>query len=281
MLMGGITLFLLNKGQGLRAEAGYVSFTIIFFIAFISRMICLMYLKKMYEPPQTIKEEHRFTILDFLKRLRRSNFGRFVIFVAAVNFTVYMVSPFFAVYMLRDLDFNYMVYTIVTIAAQLTMFSSMRVWGLHADRVGNRKILKTTSVFIPFIPILWLFSHNVIYLIMVQIFAGFIWAGFNLSASNFIYDAVTPPKRTRCIAYFNVINGLAIFCGAAAGGYLLKVLPPLFGYRILTLVLISGILRGMAAFLCSYIREVRSVREISSRELFYSIIGLRRISIEE
>lgn len=250
-------------------------FSYIFAIAFIARMVSWNYLNKMYEPPLTIKDEHRFTFIDFLKRARMSNFGRFVLFVAAMNFSVYMVSPFFTVYMLRDLAFNYMTFTLITMAATLTMYISMKPWGLHADHVGNKKILRFTSIFIPVIPLLWLFSHNVLYLVIIQIFSGFMWAGFNLSASNFIYDAVTPQKRTRCIAYFSVINGLAIFIGATTGGFLSRILPPLVGYRILMLALISGILRVFAAILCSYVKEVKKVREISSRELFYSIIGLR------
>lgn len=252
-----------------------VGFSYIFAVALVSRIISWHYLKKMYEPPLAIKDEHRFTIIDFLKRARKSNFGRFVLFIASVNFSVFMVSPFFTLYMLRDLGFNYMTFTIVTMAATLTMFISMKPWGLHADHVGNRKILKLTSLFIPLIPMLWIFSHNVLYLVVIQIFSGFIWAGFNLSASNFIYDAVTPQKRTRCIAYFSVINGIAIFMGATTGGLLSKILPPLLGYRILMLALISGILRIFSILLCSYVREVRKVREVSSLELFYSIIGLR------
>ena len=132
-----------------------------------------------------------------------------------------------------------------------------------------------TSIFLPVIPFLWLLSHNVIYLVLVQIFAGFFWAGFNLSVSNFIFDAVSPEKRTRCIAYFNVVNGTALFSGALIGGFLMKWLPALLGYKILALALISGLLRIGSALLAGRVREVRSVREVSARDLFYSVIGVR------
>lgn len=247
-------------------------FMVIFTIAFLSRLVSWYYLTKMYEPPLTIRDEHRFTFLDFIKRMRNSNFGKFVIFVSTMNFAVYLASPFFAVYMLRDLRFNYLVYTIITMTAMVTTLAMMNAWGAHADKVGNRRVLRLTSFFLPFIPMLWVFSHRIFYLLMIQVFAGFFWAGFNLSASNFIYDAVTPEKRTRCIAYFNAINGLAMFLGAASGGYLVRVLPPIFGYNLLTLFLISGILRFVAVALCSFVKEVREVKDISNLELFYSVI---------
>lgn len=275
IFIAGYILYLSKKMAG--EKAAYLGFTIIFFAAFIARLCSWYFLTKMHEPPLAIKDEHRFSFLDFLKRLRKSNFGRFAIFVASMNFSVYLASPFFSVYMLKDLKFNYLAYTIVHMTATLTVILMMNSWGLHADRVGNRRVLRLTSIFIPFIPMLWLFSHNLVYLIFVQIFAGFFWSGFNLSASNFIYDAVTPQKRTRCIAYFNVINGFAMFSGAMIGGSLVKVLPSLLGYRMLTLLVISGILRLFAAVFCSFIKEVRQVRETSNLELFYSIVGLRPI----
>ena len=271
MLLAGLLLHAFRNSP----SGAFTGFTIIFTIAFISRVISWKFLTKMYEPPLHVKPEHRFTMRAFLKRIRRSNFGRFVMFVATVNFAVYMASPFFAVYMLRDLHFNYLIYTVVIMTATLTIFLMMKVWGSRADLVGNRRVLRLTSYFIPFVPILWLFSQNVAYLVAIQVFAGFFWAGFNLSASNFIYDAVTPEKRTRCIAYYNVINGIAIFSGAMTGGFLAKCLPPIFGSRLLSLFLLSGLLRFAALPICSTIKEVRQVKHVSSLELFYSIMTAR------
>jgi MFS family permease len=250
-------------------------FTIIFSAACAARFISSYFLTRMYEPVLAIKPEHRFTMRAFLKRITRSNFGRFVIFVAVINFAVFLSAPFFAVYMLRDLGFSYLTYTIVTMTATLTIFTMMRLWGSHADHVGNRRIMRLTSYFIPFVPILWLVSHNVAYLIAIQFFGGFFWAGFNLAASNFMFDAVTPEKRTRCIAYYNVINGIAISAGAIAGGFLAKSLPPVFGNRILSLFLLSGLVRFAALPICSTIREVRQVKHVSNTELFFSVMTAR------
>ncbi len=278
MFIAGLILSLFRKELPFGDANGglkFLGFTIIFSIAFITRLVSWNFLIKMYEPVLVIKAEHRFTFLDFIKRVLKSNFGRFAIFASCMNFSVYVASPFFAVYMIRDLGFGYLAYTVIMMASTLTALSMMHVWGKYADSAGNVRVLKLSSVFLPAIPFLWLFSHNMIYLIAVQIFAGFFWAGFNLSLTNFIYDAVTPEKRTRCIAYFNVMNGTAIFCGAAIGGYLASVLPPLGGFRIPSLLLVSGILRFLASMLSSRVREVRKVKDISNIELFYSIMGLR------
>jgi len=199
-----------------------------------------------------------------------------VVFVASLNFCVYLASPFFSVFMLRDLKFNYLTYTIVVIVVTAAQILTIDRWGRHADRVGNLKVIRLTSLFIASLPLWWIFCRHPVYLVFIQLLGGFAWAGFNLCATNFIYDAVTPEKRTRCVAYFNVSTGVAIFVGASSGGFLVNVLPELFGYRILSLFLLAGILRFLVIFLFSgKIREVRSIEHISSRDLFYSIIGLR------
>ncbi len=116
---------------------------------------------------------------------------------------------------------------------------------------------------------------------MIQIFSGFFWAGFNISVSNFIYDAVTPAKRSRCIAYFNVVNGTSIFLGAVLGGKLALILPAFNGYKLLTLFLVSGILRIIPAGLSFIIKEVRPVHKMRNREIFYYITGFRPDSINK
>ena len=271
MLLAGLILHLC--GNILRAPMA--GFTVIFSVAFVARLVSAYFLTRMYEPPLEIRPEHRFTMLSFLGKIWRSNFGRFVIFVALVNFATFMAAPFFAVYMLDELGFSYLAYTLVTMTATLTIFSMMRLWGSHADHVGNRRVLRLTSYFIPLNPILWLFSHNVAYLIAIQFFAGFFWSGFNLSASNFIYDSVTPEKRTRCIAYYNVVTGIAIFAGAMTGGVLARNLPPVFGSRLMALFLVSGLVRFAVLPVCSMIREVRQVKRVSNFELFISVMTAR------
>lgn len=269
--------FLAGCGGAAAAYAPVAGFTIIFTIAFCARLVSWQYLVKMYEPRLEIRDEHRFTIFDFLKRVRKTNFGRFVIFMAAMNFMVNVSGPFLPVYLLKDLRFNYLTYTIVTLTVTLTIFFMMNWWGLHADHIGNRRLIRLSSLFLPLVPVMWMLARTPAALIVIQVISGFFWAGFNLSSSNFIYDAVTPEKRTRCIAYYNVVNGLAITVAAVTGGFLLSVVPPVWGSKVVPLFIISAVGRAVVAVFLPRFKEVRAVKHISHRDLFYSIIGLRPI----
>jgi MFS family permease len=260
----------------------YSGFAVIFGGAFIFRLISWNFLRKMYEPHLEHKQEHRFSIIDFLAKLHQSNFAKFVIFVALMNFSVNLAAPFFAVLMLRDLQFNYLIYSLIVISATFTIYLTISRWGRQADKIGNLKIIRFTSQLMGLIPLLWIINRHPAFLIFAQIFSGFIWAGFNLCTSNYILDAVTPQKRTRCIAYFNVLNGIALCCGALLGGFLIQFLPPLLGYQILTLFLISALLRiGIGFYLPRKLKEVRPIEKVKSNKLFYSMIRVRpRLGIE-
>lgn len=251
-------------------------FLVIFSLAALSRFISWYFLTRMYEPPFITTKESYFSFFDFIKRFRKSNFAKFVIFVAALNFCVNVASPFFSVFMIKDLKFNYLTYTVVVISVAITQIFTFDRWGKHADKVGNVKVLRFTSFFIASLPLWWVINHNPVYLIFAQIISGFAWSGFNLCATNFIYDAVTPEKRTRCIAYFNVMTGAALCLGALLGGYLVNILPEFSGYKILSLFLLSSLMRfSVALYFSGKIKEVRSAQKISSKDLFYSVVGIK------
>jgi MFS family permease len=199
-----------------------------------------------------------------------------VVFSGCLTFATYMAAPFFAVFMLRDLQLSYLTYMALQVGSSLAALVALPLWGRHADLVGNVRVLRLSSFLASLIPMFWLLSHNPAYLMLVNLFAGFSWSGVSLSAGNFIYDAVTPQKRVRCIAYFNVINGLALFLGSSLGGFLASRLPPLFGHRLLGLFALSCSCRLFFYLLLSRsFREVRAAHEVSIQELFFSVVGIR------
>lgn len=270
MLLAGSVLYMTKP------YSPVVGFFIIFLVGAISRFVSAGYLSRMLDVPQRKDPANDFTFLMFLARFRESNFVKFVAFVSSLTFAAYLAGPFFVVFMLRDLQMSYLTYTALQVAATLAGLLALPLWGRHADLVGNVRVLKLTAFLATLIPIFWLISHNVLYLVFVQMLAGFAWSGVNLCATNFIYDAVTSQKRVRCISYFNAINGAAIFLGSALGGYLASRLPPMGGYPLLSLFAISFLIRLLVyGLLYGRFREVRPSQEVSLQELFFSVVGVR------
>lgn len=260
-LIGLVTVassFLAGYILHLFKKESITGFVVIFFLAMISRYISCYFLSKMYEPRLEIRREHYFSFIDFARRLNKGNFGKYVIFHSSFSFAVYLASPFFPVFMLRDLGFSYITYTILTTTVPIASMLAVSYWGRRADIIGNKWVISICCLVISLLPSLWLVCREVYFLIIIQILAGIFWAGFNLCSSNFIYESVTPEKRTRCISYFNTLNGLAICAGNLLGGFLATHLPPVFGYRLLGLFFLSSFLRIITSTLL--LRRVKEIR---------------------
>lgn len=245
-----------------------LAFSILFSIAAVFRLISANFLRKHYEPKIELKKGYYFSFFQFLKKAPKNNFGRFVIFTTLIYFSAQIAGPFFAVYMLKDLGFEkmpngYIIYTLINISATVFSLLTMQIWGKFSDKYGNLTILKICSYLLPLIPILWIFSPSPIYLILVpQVVSGIAWAGFNLGASNFIYDTVTVQRRGICVAYFNLMNGIGIFVGGILGGFLAHILQISFMNILLFIFLISGVARLITAVIfLPTLKEVKIVKK--------------------
>lgn len=260
---GGILQLLTGNTQ--------LAFTIIFIGAMGSRLTSVYFLSRMYEPLSTVVQRRsQDSLLVVSRGLLSSNTGRFIVYCALINLTMTMAGPFFTPYMLRELKFNYMTYTIINSTAGLATIGFMTWWGKRTDKAGNIRTLKFTSLLIPFVPILWSASRNFWWLTVVQVFAGFAWAGFQLSSSVFIFDASPQENRTRYVALYNALIFFGVSIGSLIGGILAPHLPVLMGSSFLSIFLLSGLSRIVVVFLfVPRISEVRDVPKISTRELLF------------
>ncbi|MEM3370087.1 MAG: MFS transporter [Candidatus Woesearchaeota archaeon] len=260
----------------------YYGFGIVFTIAFISKIVSWHYMRKMTEKPILIDQQSRFSFFEFVKKMPTNNFGRFILFISIYDIAVYMGAPFFTAYMLKELGMNLWVYTLVNGASTIFGFLVMTYWGKYTDIFGNKKIIIITSFLIPLVPLLFILWGNPYYLFAVNAFSGFVWAGYNLSCSNFMFDSVTPKKRVRAIAYYNIIDGVTMFLGATLGAFLLTRFPSGVSIGALSLskykmvLLLSALARfSIALAYAGRIKEVRlGTPQVGEDELFLKLIAV-------
>ena len=242
-----------------------IGFAIISLISAIGRFISLYFLVKQYEPKSKIEKESYFSFIQFLKKAPFNNYGKFVFYVGLMTLATNFAGPFFTVYMLKELNYSYAWFMAVNLAGTLFTIMSIPFWGKIGDKYGNKTLLKIGGIVVIFNPIFWIFSGNPIYLIFTaQLFAGFGWAAFNLGASNYIYDAVTPQRRAICVAYYTMINGICVFIGASSGGLFAQYVHVNFMNIFLLIFLISGILRGIISII--FLPKIKEVRKNVKKE---------------
>jgi MFS family permease len=282
-----MTAALLGSGfiaNGFR-EAGrtLAGFGVIFGIAAAARLICIPLIRRHYDAPMDLRHsEESFTFRDFLFGFRSSNFTRFTFAIGLMNGTANIAGPFFAVYMLRDLQWSYLQYTLNILAFLISQTLFVRWWGEIGDRHGNRAVLVATSCLLPVLPMLWLFSTSYPFLLMVQVMAGACWSGFNLSATNFIYDAVEQRRRARAFSYYSLVNGCFSVTGAMLiGGFVAEHAPSVFNLGLAHVTLrsslpvvfaVSGIARALtAAIMLPLFSEVRKTEPISTVRILWRL----------
>ena len=264
----------------------WIGFGILFTIAFFGRLASWYFLSRQYEPGYVVKKDDIFSFKDFLKRVPETNFGNFVIFRSLMAFAIMIASPFFAVYMLRDLNFNYIQYTTIILTPMTIKVLTMTYWGEYADKFGTKKIMFISAFLIGLIPLEWLifgyFYANTPYIfyliILAESLSGFAWAGFELTTFDYMLETAKPGKRTRAFAYFNVLFGFAVLVGGLLGAYLTYEIPDISYHGIfipamLMIFFISAIMRcSVAIYFVNKMHEVRIDSPTSERQIFFDLI---------
>ncbi|MDD4872470.1 MAG: MFS transporter [Kiritimatiellae bacterium] len=275
MVGGGIILWWCNL-----KNFTWLGFGIIFTTAAAARIYSSYLLNLHYDPPFNPSKEDYFSFWDFIRKTPQSNFAKFTLAVASINGLTNIAGPFFSVYMLRDLNWNYIQFTVNTIGFLVGQLVFISWWGMMCDRHGNRSVLIATSLIIPLIPLPWAFLKSFSLLMCLQFISGSVWSGFNLAASNFILDACTPKKRPRATSYYTAVNSFfSLIAGSVIGAFLAEHLVSdyNFGFMHITFIsslpavfIVSGILRFIPAILIMpYLKEVGETEPIKPAQILW------------
>lgn len=235
-----ITSFAVFAGGGAllgafdRQAMAWLGFALLFLVAATGRAFSAWHIRHMHDPDQQ-QAVPPVSFTDTMHRVRDAfrdkTFWQYSLFIAGMQAAVAISAPFFSVYMLRELDYSYWEFSANTGVAILTQFFTLSAWGRICDRWGNRLVMVASSLLVPVVPALWLFSENYYYLLGVQVLSGLAWGGFALSTANYLYD-LRPPRAdfASYAAVQSSLGAVGVFFGALLGGYLASALPGLLSH---------------------------------------------------
>jgi MFS family permease len=92
------------------------------------------------------------------------------------------------------------------------------------------------------VPFLWLISRDAIFLISAMLFSGVVWAGLELCAPNFVYEAAPAGRGMKYVSYYRGLSSIAMAIGMLLGGYLATHIYPIMDFKLLSLFLVSGLM---------------------------------------
>jgi len=206
----------------------YYGFPIIFIIAIVLAAASIPMFMKMYEPPLKKIYHYKHSISFNPKELANAlktnrSLVIFTVYIMFMYFAVEIASPFYAVYMLRDLNIGYVWFAAMTVIGAFARIISYKYWGRLNDKYGSRKILVICGIFACFTPLGWTLVSDVSSIALLKIFDGLVWSGFDTVIFNYLLDITPAGKRPQYVANHNVVTGIGVILGTAAGGLLAEM----------------------------------------------------------
>jgi len=206
---------------------------------------------------------------SIVEPLQDLEFRPYLFFRAYWNFALFVSAPFFAVYLIKELQLSTMTVQLVFLTSSLGMAMASGVWGMLCDTYGHRPAIRIASLLKPLVPLTYIVvppiaAVAVPLLALLSFVDGMTNAGMQIATQGVMLK--NTPRRNRAM-YIATTNFLAM--GIAGGlapfisGALIDPLTSVFsvhvglyhftGYHII--FFISLILRAGAFPLTRFLRE--------------------------
>jgi MFS family permease len=217
-------------------------FCLLFGAAAIARLISAACLASQSEPPDAETGEKEQGLLATLSSLRRNASTRILGYLLAVQVAVYTAGPYFSPYMLAELKVSYLQFVALIGLAFLGKMITLPLWGRFAQKYGVRRLLWVGSCGIVPIAGLWCVSDSLVYLGMMQVISGVVWAAYELAMILLFFDGLPKSQRTSLLTLYNVGNAVAMVVGGLLGAVFLAWMGPTQN-SYLTLFVLSSLAR--------------------------------------
>lgn len=228
-------------------NAPWLLFCLLFFIGSIFRFGSGQCLSMQYEPKQS-----RLPTRSHVFGFRPSKpFLGFCLAVALLQGTTAMAGPFFNVWFLRDLKFDFLIFTIGTACTVLGTIAFLPVWGRLTDSIGTSKVLRVTGLMCALVPLPYLFGSTPLAVWLFNFYSGIAWGGFNISNFNYLLRTTEKEKSDHYIAFASAVTAISVLLFSLIGGFLSTRLPVLFGWQLQSLFALSSLGRLIVVFVFS------------------------------
>jgi MFS family permease len=220
-------------------NAPWLLFAVLFFIGGLFRFGSAQCLQAQYDPHPT-RLPHKSQVFGF--RPSRA-FLHFCVSVALLQGATALSGPFFNVWFLRDLKFNYLTFTINTSCMILGTFLFLPLWGRLLDTIGNARTMRMTALMCSLVPIPYLFATSPFAVWLFNFYSGVSWGGFNIANFNYLIRMTEKEKSDHYIAFAAATTAIGTFVFSLLGGFFSTRLPVIFAWQLQSLFAMSSLLR--------------------------------------
>jgi MFS family permease len=200
------------------------AFSLLFVTAGLCRFLSARCLASQSEPTPIAADHRHVGAWELLRRFQRGGSERLLVYLVAVQFTVYIAAPYFNPYMLGQLKFNYGTYVFLIATSFIAKMVSLPALGVIAHRWGAQRLLWIGGIGIVPLSGMWWVSNSVPFLFALQFAGGIVWAAYELAMLLLFFETIRREERTSVLTLYNVANALAMVLGSLCSGLVLKLL---------------------------------------------------------
>lgn len=154
-------------------------------------------------------------------RLLTSANKRLLSYVFMMQGAVYLSGPYFTAYMLKHLHLDYYEFVLLIASSYIARILVLRGMGNFAHQAGPHRLLWIGAIGITPLPAMWLVSNDFLFLLLLQIVGGFVWAAHELAMALLFIDAIPRHARVSVLAIYNFGNSASMATGTILGALIL------------------------------------------------------------
>ncbi|EQB15364.1 hypothetical protein L284_12055 [Novosphingobium lindaniclasticum LE124] len=205
-----------------------VTFAVLYGTGCLFGMLSAVIVARMPEPAMTAPQETHLNLFKVLRRpFRDPNFSRLIVFVAAWQFAINFATPFFTVFLVKQLGYGMTVVIGLNIASQLANALTLRQWGRLTDTFSNKSVLRVSApVYILCIVGMTGASQidgegaRLVWLTVLHLLMGGAMGGATLAVTNIALKLSPRGESTAYIAVNSLVSAIAAGVAPILGGLL-------------------------------------------------------------
>ncbi|MFP5519403.1 MAG: MFS transporter [Bdellovibrionia bacterium] len=232
LILGGVALH--NKVELLPFTS---VFTSLFVLAFLSRIISTLLLSQQ----SYLKEWQDLPRLGFRDSLKtfwsHSQKKKFFLLLVPYQASVFITGPFVIPYFLAQIKMDYGTLMVAVSALFVGKIMTLQLAQRVLKHVSPQKIFLFGAASVAPLPMLWAFSTEIKFILLLQFVSGMSWALIEYGLSLVFFKDLNEAEKVPFTMSYNFLNSLAILGGTFVGSQVLFWLGThLVSYKILFFV---------------------------------------------
>jgi len=215
------------------------------------------------------------------------NFRKFLSFITFWYLTSGIASPFYMVFLLKNLSLPYSTIALYSIFAGVMSLIFQLLWGRAVDKFRSKPVLTINFLCVAFLPLLWLFPTRT-FLLPIWLDAaltGVFWPGVNLALFNIVLSLSDNEEiKENYFAVFTFVTGIGGFISSLVGGYIANLLKDfrleIFGLNLINfhlLFIFATISRLLSLLFLRKVQEPKAYPTLYALEVMGDY-AIRRLS---